>query len=190
MKQITTILLCGLLISSCMVQKPLTRNERYIKSKIEVHLPGQYAKSKQTKIYFSQMLYAADIDVFEITGYENETGKGVVFGTAYVSDISISGNVMVQHFSVDHATITDKEAQLILDNYQNIIDLSSKDNPALSDFMYNDFAISKDVFISTKVNSMNHTPPYFDFWIKGQCVAIPTSAMNNIAKSLTKFLKP
>lgn len=73
----------------------------------------------------------------------------------------------------------------IVTNYKILQDKIKTEKPKMSEKIYHDFTVSKDLFISYGKSSASSTVTYIDFWIQGEKYRIST---RTIIKKLNKFV--
>ena len=169
-------------LTGCMQSRYIT--EKYIKTKIENHNEGEFSNIK-TYTIFKGNPYGGGAYI-ELTGYKYANSKALVLG-AY------KYNIARQQFKGDRTVITDityielsmAQCKDIVTNYKILQDKIKTEKPKMSEKIYHDYTVSKDLFISYGKSSGSSTKTYIDFWIQGEKYRLST---RTIIKKLNKFI--
>ncbi len=175
-------ILLTFLLTSCMQTRSITEN--YIKTKIENHNKGEYS-SINTYSIFKGASYSGG-SYLEFTGYKYKNSKALVIGADkyYMAR---------QKFKTDQTIISDityielstAQCEDIITNYKILKDKIKNEKPIMSEEIYHDYTVSKDLFISYRKASGGMATSYIDLWIQGRKYRIST---RTIIKKLSSFL--
>ena len=174
--------LLAFLLTGCMQTRYIT--EKYIKTKIENHNEGEFSTIKTLTI-FKGTSYGGGA-YLELTGYKYANSKALVLGADkyYMARQRFTGNQTIIA-DITYIELSLAQCQDIITNYKILKDKIKTEKPRMSEEIYHDFTVSKDLFISYRKSSGSSTVTYIDFWIQGEKYRISTQA---IIKKLNKFI--
>lgn len=181
-----TILLSSVLfaylLTSCMQTRYIT--EKYIKTKIENHNDGEFSTIK-TYTIFKGTSYGGGA-YLELTGYKYANSKALVLGADkyYMARQKFKGDQTIIA-DITYIELSLAQCMDIITNYKILQDKIKIEKPKISEEIYHDFTVSKDLFISFRKSSGNGATAYINFWIQGEKYRISTLA---IIKKLNKFI--
>jgi len=176
-------LVLTLLFSGCMHTRYIT--ERYIKTNVETHIEGKFSSIRTYSIF-------ADITTdksgrLELTGYKYGTKKGLIIGADknYILREKKQGEQPIIATEVTFIELSLPQCQGILDNYQELENRIGAEHPLPNEEVYQDYAVSPDLFISFKKQAFHSDISVLDLWIKGEKYPITE---RNVIKKLIKFI--
>jgi len=181
-----TILLSSVLIAflltGCMQTRYIT--EKYIKTKIENHNEGEFSTIK-TYTIFKGTSYD-DGAYLELTGYKYANSKALVLGADkyYMARQKFKGDQTIIA-DIIYIELSLAQCKDIITNHKILQDKIKTEKPKMSEEIYHDFTVSKDLFISYRKSSGSSTVSNIDFWILGEKYSISTLTIIN---KLNKFI--
>ncbi len=177
-----SVIILFFILSGCMQSRYIT--EKYIKTKIEKHIEGEFSSIK-TYTIFKGVSYGGGA-YLELTGYKYASKKALILGADkyYLAR---------QKFKDDQTVIADityielslAQCKSIVDNYQILLDKIKEEKPKMNEEIYHDYTVSDNLFISFRKTMGNSSKSYINFWINGEKYIIST---NKIMNKLKKFL--
>lgn len=160
---ILVLFLC--ILTSCNESRYIT--ERYIKNNIEEHTEGSES-SIRTYLLYRGATFNGD-RYLELTGYKYKGKKGLVIGTdVLVSSKRRSKPEVTVVVLSDFTELSLAQAQTILDQYKVLLKKLQSEKVRKGESVYQDFTISKDVFISFRKMKGNSEKDKINFWVKGE----------------------
>lgn len=170
------------LLSGCIQTRYIT--ERFIKTNVENHKEGNFSSIKTYSIFQGATITGGTY--LELTGYKNGSTKGLVIGAdkyyaarqKFKGDQTVIGNITFIELNL-------AQCNTILEKYKLLQQKIKSEKPKINEEIYSDYTVSKDLFISYKISSINKSVTYIDFWIDGEKYHIATKT---IMKKLTKFI--
>ena len=174
--------LLAFLLTGCMQTRYIT--EKYIKTKIENHNEGEFSTIK-TYTIFKGTSYGGGA-YLELTGYKYANSKALVLGADkyYMARQKFKGDQTLIA-DITYIELSMAQCKDIITNYKILQDKIKSEKPKMSEEIYHDFTVSKDLFISYRKSSDSSTDSYIDFWIQGEKYRISTQT---IIKKLNKFV--
>jgi hypothetical protein len=171
-----------IVLTGCMQTRYMT--EKYIKTKIENHKENEFS-SINTYTIFKGTSYSGGA-YFEMTGYKYASSKALVLGAdkyymarqKFKGDQTILADITYIELSLD-------QCKDIITNYKVLQNKIKVEKPKMSEEIYHDYTVSKDLFISYRKSAGNSNIEYIDFWIQGEKYRILTQT---IIKKLNKFI--
>ncbi len=178
---LSTVLL-ALMLSSCMQTRYIT--EKYIKTKIENHNEGEFSTIKTYTIFKGTS--SGGGAYLELTGYKYANSKALVLGADkyYMARQKFKGDQTIIA-DITYIELSLTQCKDIITNYKILQEKIKAEKPKMSEEIYHDFTVSKDLFISYRKSSGSSTVSYIDFWIQGEKYRISTLT---IIKKLNKFI--
>jgi hypothetical protein len=158
--------------------------EKYIKTKIENHNEGEFSTIK-TYTVFKGASYGSNA-YLELTGYKYADSKALILGADkyYMARQKFKGDQTIIA-NITYIELSLAQCKEIITNYKILQDKIKTEKPRISEEIYHDFTVSKDLFISYRKSSGSSTVTYIDFWIQGEKYRISTPM---IIKKLNKFI--
>jgi hypothetical protein len=169
-------------LSGCMQTRYIT--EQYIKTKIETHKEGEFSTIKTYSVFQGTALDGKSY--LELTGYKYNTTKALVLGADkyYLARQKFKGDQTVDA-EITYIELTADQCADILYNYSILQDKIRTENPRISEEIYHDYTVSKDLFISYRKSAGSMSVSDIDLWIDGEKYSIATGT---IMKKLSKFM--
>jgi hypothetical protein len=159
--------------------------EKYIKTKIENHNEGEFSTIK-TYMIFKGYSYGGSA-YLELTGYKYANNKALVLGADkyYKARQNYKGDQTIIA-DITYIELNLSQCKDIITNYKFLEEKIKTEKPRMSEEIYHDYTVSKDLFISYRTSSgSSSTITYLDFWIQGEKYRISS---NSIIKKLNKFI--
>jgi hypothetical protein len=178
LQHLTIYLTVILAITSCAQTRSIT--EQYIKNNIEEHTINEFSSIRTYNIFQSFIGVGTYI---EFTGHIFLGKKGLLIGVDryYRERPQFKGDQSVIA-QIDYIDLTEEECQLLLSKieplYEKLKDKKCKNN----EFIYQDFTVNKDLFVSVYRSNFNGTSINVDLWIYGQKYSIPKWSLVEVLK--------
>lgn len=177
-----SVILYVFLLTGCMNTRYIT--QRYIKTNIETHEVGKFSTIK-TYTIFKGIPYGVGM-YLELTGYKYANKKALVIGAdkyylarkKYNGDKTVIAEITYIELSLD-------QCKDIMTNYKILLEKMKVEKPKINEEIFQDYTVSKDLFISYRIAQGHTTASYIDLWIKGDKFRISTKL---ITDKLNKFI--
>jgi len=174
---------CLLIVSSCEEGHNIT--ERYIKNNIETHTDGNFSAIKISSIFAATSLDGAAY--IEFTAYNFNNLKGLIIGAdKHYADRHRSNSGMAMLPPANFVQLNQDQCKAILDNYKSLLQKLNGDRAKYDETVYEDYTVSKDLYISYSKGGNGFGNISMSLWVKGEKFTMPTSALVN---ALNKFIK-
>lgn len=168
---------------SCSTLRTDYLTEQILKTIVEKHNVGEFSSLKAYTIYKSDGKY--NNSYLEFTGYKYNGDKGIIIATGLFSTVKTKVETSLSLNKESYIFLSVEECLSIINNYKVLQIKISKEKPKLNEEIYHDYTVSKDMFISYKIDRLTSSILYIDVWVNGIKYIIPT---NTLIKSLKNFI--
>lgn len=141
--------------------------ERHIKNHIERHDAGQYSNLRTYVIY--RGLAENNAHYLEFAGYKYNNKKALVIG---IDRVIIDRKKLKQDSTItlayEYIELSLTQAQSILNQYKVLLEKLKSEKVIANEYVYHDFTLSGDIFISFRKAKTQKGTDIINFWIRGE----------------------
>ncbi|MBK7095353.1 MAG: hypothetical protein IPH57_10025 [Saprospiraceae bacterium] len=172
-----------MMLTGCMQTRYIT--EKYIKTKIEKHVPNSFSTIRTYSIYKG---YLGNSSYIELTGYKYDGNKALVIGADkyYLARQKFQGD-MTRFAEISYLQLNIDEVNSILVNHEVLIKRIKKEKLKTNEEVYQDFTVNKELFISLHKTSASSGDVKIDFWIYGEKYSVYKSTIINKLEDFVKY---
>lgn len=184
MKSYILILLSTLFFSSCLQTRYIT--EQYIKTKVENHIEGEISSIKAYSIYKGASTNGKSY--MEMTGYKYKDKKGLVIGADkyYLARPKYQGERFIIP-EIKYVELSLEQCQKLIDNVKLLKDELKSEKTMFNEEVYQDYTVSKNLFISFKKSKGQSAFKNLNVWLDGDKFIISTSLFIKVINKLINY---
>ena len=158
--------------------------EQFIKNEIEKHENKSFSSIKIYSLYKKKL---SDVNFIELSCYKYNNEKKFVITVDKLSALKKAFKEDETKLRKTRFVILDEEqCKGILNSYSNLAILIEQEKQRISEDVYSDFTVSKDLFVSFKRMKKNQKMKKMDLWIYGEKYNVVTK---EVISKINKFIK-